>query len=211
MFQWYKFEFIVMCIGKYGDIPNMPKFPPGNGAEIFRGKVMHSLDYCKLDEVATEELMKGKKVVIIGYKKSSIDLAVECAEANRGNLLNVSRRGVSKFIESYLTWKLPLDKYGLKPDHPFVEDYASCQMAILPENFFAEADEGRIMFKRSSQWRFWEGGVVLDDDTKLEADVVLLATGFDGKQKLKSVLPEPYRGLMVDSSGVMPLYRYVRR
>lgn len=116
---------------------------------------------------------------------------------------------MSKFIESYLTWKLPLDKYGLKPDHPFVEDYASCQMAILPENFFAEADEGRIMFKRSSQWRFWEGGVVLDDDTKLEADVVLLATGFDGKQKLRSVLPEPYRGLIVDSSGVMPLYRYV--
>ncbi|CAL9067630.1 probable flavin-containing monooxygenase 1 [Musa acuminata AAA Group] len=258
--QWYKFEFIVMCIGKYGDIPNMPKFPPGEGAEIFRGKVMHSLDYCKLDEDATKELMKGKKVVIIGYKKSSIDLAVECAEANRGedgqpctmvirtlhwtvpsysiwglpfflffstrfsqflherpnqglmkslasHLLTPLRRGVSKFIESYLTWKLPLDKYGLKPDHPFVEDYASCQMAILPENFFAEADEGRIMFKRSSQWRFWEGGVVLDDDTKLEADVVFLATGFDGKQKLRSVLPEPYRGLIVDSSGVMPLYR----
>ena len=97
MFQWYKFEFIVMCIGKYGDIPNMPKFPPGKGAEIFRGKVMHSLDYCKLDEDATKELMKGKKVVVIGYKKSSIDLAVECAEANRGNFLNVSLHCVSLF------------------------------------------------------------------------------------------------------------------
>lgn len=114
---------------------------------------------------------------------------------------------MSRFIESSLTWKLPLEKYGLKPNHPFVEDYASCQMAILPENFFAEADEGRIAFKRSSRWCFWEGGVVLDDNTKLEADVVLLATGFDGKQKLKSVLPEPFRGLIVDSSGVMPLYR----
>ncbi|CAL9110603.1 unnamed protein product [Musa textilis] len=258
--QWCKFEFVVMCIGKYGDVPNMPTFPRGKGPETFLGKVMHSLDYCMLDDEAAKSLMKGKKVVIIGYKKSAIDLAVECAEANHGgdgkpctmvirtlhwtvpsysisglpfflffstrlsqflherpnqglfrslacHLLSPLRRGVSRFIESYLTWKLPLEKYGLKPTHPFVEDYASCQMAILPENFFAEADEGRIAFKRSSRWCFWESGVVLDDDTKLEADVVLLATGFDGKQKLKSVLPEPFRGLIVDSSGVMPLYR----
>ncbi|RWW67113.1 hypothetical protein BHE74_00025458 [Ensete ventricosum] len=80
-------------------------------------------------------------------------------------------------------------------------------MAILPDNFFAEADQGRILFKKSSRWCFWEGGVVLDDGTRLEADVVLLATGFDGKKKLRTVLPEPYRGLIVDSAGVMPLYR----
>ncbi|XP_064966578.1 probable flavin-containing monooxygenase 1 [Musa acuminata AAA Group] len=258
--QWYEFEFVVMCIGKYGDVPNMPEFPRGKGPEVFQGKVMHSLDYCKLDEEAAETLMKDKKVVVIGYKKSAIDLAVECAAVNRGpggeactmvirtlhwtvpsysiwglpfflffstrfsqflherpnqgllrslacHLLSPVRRGVSKFIESYLTWKLPLEKYGLKPDHPFVEDYASCQMAILPDNFFAEADQGRILFKKSSRWCFWEGGVVLDDGTRLEADVVLLATGFDGKRKLRSVLPEPYRGLIVDSAGVMPLYR----
>ncbi|CAL5328729.1 unnamed protein product [Camellia sinensis] len=34
-------------------------------------------------------------------------------------------QAVSKIIESYLAWKLPLDKYGLRPDHPFEEDYAS--------------------------------------------------------------------------------------
>ncbi|OEL14681.1 hypothetical protein BAE44_0024300 [Dichanthelium oligosanthes] len=50
------------------------------------------------------------------------------------------RAGVSKFIESYLTWKLSLNKYGLKPAHPFVEGYASCQMAILPDGFFEMAD-----------------------------------------------------------------------
>ncbi|WOL02653.1 putative flavin-containing monooxygenase 1 [Canna indica] len=256
--QWHEFEFLVMCIGKYGDVPNLPEFPHGGGPEVFRGKVVHSLDYSKLDEEATRDLMKGKKVVIVGYKKSAIDLAVECAEANQEgqpctmlirtlhwtvpsysiwglpffiffstrfsqflherpnqgllktlacHLLSPLRKGVSKFIESYLTWKLPLEKYGLKPDHAFVEDYASCQMAILPENFFAEADRGRILFKRSSQWCFWEGGVILADNTKLEADVVLLATGFEGKKKLRSVLPEPYRGLVVDSSGLMPLFR----
>ncbi|ONK75134.1 uncharacterized protein A4U43_C03F13720 [Asparagus officinalis] len=258
--QWYKCDFVVMCIGKYGDIAKMPVFPYGKGPEIFQGKVMHSMDYCKLDENSASKLMTGKKVVVVGYKKSAIDLALECAEANKGpdgqpctmvirtlhwtvpsysiwglpfflfystrfsqflhprpnqglmrsltcHLLTPMKRGVSKFIESYLAWKLPLDKYGLRPDHPFDEDYASCQMAILPDNFFTEADQGRIRFEKSSKWWFWEKGVVLDDGTKLEADVVFLATGFDGKKKLKSVLPEPFCGLLEDLNGVMPLYR----
>jgi dimethylaniline monooxygenase (N-oxide forming) len=84
MMQLYKFEFVVMCTGKYGDVARMPVFPPGKGPEVFKGKVMHSLDYCKLNEQETVELMRGKKVVVVGYKKSAIDLALECAEANQG-------------------------------------------------------------------------------------------------------------------------------
>ncbi|KAI0495062.1 hypothetical protein KFK09_025209 [Dendrobium nobile] len=258
--EWYKFEFVVMCIGKYGDTPKLPVFPKGKGQDVFKGKVMHALDYCKLNEEEATKLMKGKKVVVVGYKKSAIDLATECAQVNKGpdgqpctmlirtlhwtvpsysiwglpfslfystrlsqflhprpnqgwlrtalcQLSTPLRKGVSKFIESYLTWKLPLNKYGLKPDHPFEEDYASCQMAILPENFFSEADEGRIKFEKTEKWWFWEGGVVLEDRRKLEADIVFLATGFDGKKKLRLVLPQPFSGLLEDSSGVMPLYR----
>ena len=80
-------------------------------------------------------------------------------------------------------------------------------MAILPDNFFVEADKGKIKFAEASKWWFWEKGVVLDDGTRLDADVVFLATGFDGKKKLRSVLPEPFNGLLEDISGVMPLYR----
>jgi dimethylaniline monooxygenase (N-oxide forming) len=125
----------------------------------------------------------------------------------------MQRAGVSKFIESYLAWKLPLDKYGLRPDHPFVEDYASCQMAILPDGFFDMADRDMIRFKRAGPggWCFSRNGVLLDDGTEVEADLVFLATGFEGKDKVRAVLPEPFRGLVVDRSGMMPLYRYVRR
>ncbi|KAB2079944.1 hypothetical protein ES319_A05G036600v1 [Gossypium barbadense] len=259
--QWYAFEFVVVCIGKYGDIPKIPSFPHNKGPEMFQGEVLHSIDYCKLDKDAASQLLKGKKVAVIGYKKSAIDLAVECAEANQGPegqpctmvvrtlhwtvphysvwglpfflfystrasqflhekpnqsflrtmlcyLLSPLRRGVSKFIESYLLWKLPLRKYGLKPDHPFEEDYASCQMAIMPENFFTEADKGNIVFKRSSNWWFWKEGIEFDDNTKMKADVVILATGYDGKKKLKTILPDPFRSLIeYHPSGIMPLYR----
>ncbi|KAK7411822.1 hypothetical protein VNO78_03263 [Psophocarpus tetragonolobus] len=258
--QWYAFEFIVVCIGKYGDIAKLPEFTTNKGPEVFKGRVMHTLDYCKLDQEAATKLLKGKKVVVVGFKKSGIDLAMECAMANQGPegqpctmivrtshwivphywiwglpfsmfystrssqflherpnqglvkallclLLSPLRSGISKFIESYLLWKLPLVKYGLKPEHPFEEDYASCQMAIVPENFFSEADKGNIVFKRASNWSFWSGGIEFEDKSKLEADVVVLATGFDGKKKLKTILAHPFRGLLDYPSGIMPLYR----
>ncbi|KAL7592209.1 hypothetical protein Lser_V15G32787 [Lactuca serriola] len=258
--QWYGFEFIVMCMGKYGDIPIIPKYGMNKGPEVFKGKVMHSQEYSKLNPEESSQLLKGKKVVVVGYKKSGIDLAVECAEANQGEegkactmvvrtshwivphysiwglpfylfystrfsqflharpnqgtlktllcmLFSPARKAASKIIESYILWKLPLVKYGLKPDHPFEEDYASCQMAILPESFFHEADKGKINFKRASNWWFWEGGIEFEDNTKLEADVVLLATGYDGKKKLRDVLPEPFRSFLEFPSGMMPLYR----
>ncbi|EEF46171.1 probable flavin-containing monooxygenase 1 [Ricinus communis] len=258
--QWYGFELLVVCIGKYGDVKRMPVFPPYKGEEAFGGKVLHSMDYSKLDKDGVRDLLQGKKVAIVGYKKSAIDLAVECAMANQGPkgqpctvvirtlhwtvpsywiwglpfffffstrssqflherpnqscfktllclLLSPMRKAISKFVESYLAWKLPLVKYGLKPDHPFVEDYASCQMAILPEQFFPEADKGNILFKRTSKWWFWNGGIEFEDHTKLEADVVLLATGYEGRKKLQDLLPQPFSSLMIDSSGIMPLYR----
>ena len=95
----------------------------------------------------------------------------------------------------------------MKPDHPFEEDYASCQMAIMPENFFTEADKGNIVFKRPSKWWFWKEGIQFDDNTKMKADVVILATGYDGKKKLKTILPEPFRSLIEHPSGITPLYR----
>ncbi|XP_061361534.1 probable flavin-containing monooxygenase 1 [Gastrolobium bilobum] len=258
--QWYSFEFVVVCVGKFGDIPNIPAFPRKKGPEIFKGKVLHSLDYCKLDQEAATELLKGKKVVVVGFKKSGIDLAMECAQANQGPegrpctmvirtlhwivphywiwglpfflfystrssqflherpnqgllrtliclMLSPMRRGISKFIDSYLLWKLPLDKYGLKPEHSFEEDYASCQMAIMPENFFSEVEKGKIVFKKASNWWFWNEGIEFEDNSKLEADVVVLATGFDGKKKLKTILPEPFCSLLEYPSGIMPLYR----
>ncbi|CAI0387558.1 unnamed protein product [Linum tenue] len=261
IFQWYEFEMLVVCTGKYGDVPKIPEFPQKRGPEIFKGKVMHSMDYCKLDKEEATELMRGKKVAIIGFKKSAIDLAVECAQANQGPegkpctmvirtlhwtvphywvwglpfflffstrssqfihqrpnqnllraflclLLSPLRHAVSKFIESYLLHKLPLQKYGLNPDHPFVEDYASCQMAITPNDFFPEADKGNILFKRASKWCFTTTGLqFLDDNTRLDADLVLLATGYDGKKKLTDIIPEPFRSFLEYPSGVMPLYR----
>lgn len=77
----------MVCIGKYGDIPRIPELPHNKGPQVFQGQVLHALDYCKLENDAASELLKDKKVVVIGYKKSALDLAVECAEANQGKYI----------------------------------------------------------------------------------------------------------------------------
>ncbi|KAK9041341.1 hypothetical protein V6N11_016446 [Hibiscus sabdariffa] len=203
--KWYAFEFVVVCIGQYGDIPKIPEFPNNKGPEIFKGKILHTIDYCKLNKEAASQLLEGNKVVVVGYKKSAIDLAVDIAQANQGaegKPCTMVRLGVSKLMESLL-WKLPLKKYGLKPDHRF----ASCQIATVPENFFAEADKGNIVFKRASEWWFWEEGIEFDDNTKTKTDVVILGTGYNGMEKLKTILPEPFRSMIDYPYGIMALYR----
>ncbi|CAN1170449.1 Probable flavin-containing monooxygenase 1 [Linum perenne] len=259
--KWHEFKLLVVCTGKYGDIPNIPQFPTGRGPETFKGKVMHVIDYCKLDKQEATRLMKGKKVAIVGFKKSAIDLTLECAEANEGPegkpctmiirtlhwtvpdylvwglplfyflstrssqffnprpdqgllrtllclLSTPLRRAISMFIESYILHKLPLKKYGLKPEHPFLEDFASCMMGILPHEFFKKVENGKIMFKRASNWSFCHDGLMFDDNTILEADIVIFATGYSGKKKLTNIIPEPFRAKLEDPfSGLMLLYR----
>jgi len=40
------------------------------------------MDYSKMGTKKATEMVKGKRVTIIGYLKSAIDIAAECAVAN---------------------------------------------------------------------------------------------------------------------------------
>ncbi|VVB17740.1 unnamed protein product [Arabis nemorensis] len=214
---WHAFEFVVVCTGKYGDVPRIPSFPAEKGPEIFKGKVLHSMDYSRLRKEETSLLLRGKKVAIIGLKKSAIDLALESTSANQGEegeTCTMVVRTPHWVIPHHWVWGLPFFlfystrasqflhdrpnqsfiikrpllsplfssvKYGLKPDHTFEEDYASCQLPIIPENFFDE-----------------------------DADVVILATGYDGMEKLKTIVPQPFGTWLEFPWDIMPLYRYVQ-
>ncbi|CAJ2657085.1 unnamed protein product [Trifolium pratense] len=259
----HKAEFVILCIGKFSGLSNIPEFPFGKGPEVFKGKVMHSMDYAALDNKTAAELIKNKRVTVIGSRKSAHDLATECAVKNGvthpctmilrnvhwfipnfkiwgfnlaflyfnrfselfvhkpgehfllsllATLLSPLRWGMSKLVETYLKWNLPLKKYGLLPNHSFHQDMYKCSFGVLPELFYDKVKEGSLVIKKSQNFSFSKEGLIIDGETKpLETDVVIFATGFNGNQKLRNIFKSPIFQNYINGStnANVPLYRQI--
>ncbi|KAJ6408152.1 hypothetical protein OIU84_011456 [Salix udensis] len=202
------------------------------GLKCSRAKVMHSEDFSALDNLTAAELIKTKRVTIVGSHKTASDIAAECASANgvkypctmiKRNahwflpilwppMLSPLRWGVSKLIETYLRWNLPLKKYGMVPKFSFLEDFSSCQIAMLPDKFYDRVEEGSIIIKNSHNLSFCEEGLIIDGENRpIETDVVIFATGFKGDEKLRNIFESPVfkNNIMGSPTATVSLYRQI--
>ncbi|MCL7035484.1 hypothetical protein MKW94_005545 [Papaver nudicaule] len=258
--QVHEVEFVILCIGRFSGVPNIPEFAPNKGPDaLVNGKVIHSMDYAAMDDYEATRFVKGKRVTIVGYQKSALDMANECAITNGAEnpctllyrnlhwnipadyspytvlaalylnrfselmlykpgeglflrhlvtLLSPLRWAISKCVESYIKFKLPLKKYNLIPEHRFSADVTSCSISIAPKSFYDRVEDGSILLKKSKGFSFYASGLAFEDDAiaPLETDIVILCTGYRGDSKLKNIFKSPTFQDYV-SNSMVPLYR----
>ena len=68
----YEFDLVVICIGLYSNIPNIPEYPD---KDKFLGEVIHN------SSLKSEDQLRNKRVAVVGYGKSATDAALEAANA----------------------------------------------------------------------------------------------------------------------------------
>ncbi|KAL0315472.1 UNVERIFIED_CONTAM: putative flavin-containing monooxygenase 1 [Sesamum radiatum] len=120
------------------------------------------------------------------------------------------RWGMSKLIESYLRWRLPLKKYNMIPKGSVLQETSSCQILFLPPNFYNKVEDGSIVLKKSQRLSFCKEGLILDgEDDPVKADIVIFATGYKGDEKLKNIFSSPtFQNCIAGSpTSAIPLYR----
>ena len=67
-----EFDLVVICIGLYSNVPNLPEFP---NRDTFGGEVIHN------SKLKSSEQLSGRRVAVVGYGKSATDAAIESAAA----------------------------------------------------------------------------------------------------------------------------------
>ncbi|KAL5788985.1 hypothetical protein ACOSP7_005934 [Xanthoceras sorbifolium] len=105
----HQMDFVILSMGRFSDVPNIPEFPPKKGPKAFHGKVIHSMDYAAMDYQSAANFVKGKQVTVVGFQKYALDIAMECSAANGlENPCRVLYKSEHWNVPDYHPWGLPL-------------------------------------------------------------------------------------------------------
>ncbi len=160
------FDFVMVSNGHYSDGKNTLRFP---NQDLYQGKVMTERDLKSLDE------FKGKRVAVVGFGKSAVDMADFAAQQQAAQVFHVFRTP---------RWMFPRLLFGVHFSRFFFNRFGS---VMMPSWSHPSAME-RMIHTRSkgvvqSFWKMIEqivSGKVLKRGAKL---------GPDAHERLRSVIP----------------------
>ncbi|KAJ9196265.1 hypothetical protein DTO164E3_6321 [Paecilomyces variotii] len=214
------YDALFVCSGK-NTKPHIPAF---KGMESFQGEIFHSHVYRR------PEGFKGKRVAIIGFGSSAVDIASEICEQGEQCYL-ITRRGgwvcpryvfgkpvqawdsrfsqvfptsISQWVQTKLIehvgGKLPPE---LQPEHAILE-----ANPVIRSGFIENINAGRIKPLRAGIEEVTATGLTLTSGETLGVDAIILCTGYDIEYP---VIPEDcYRSKhseFIDSPNSVHLYR----
>ncbi|MCD7463999.1 hypothetical protein HAX54_051897 [Datura stramonium] len=160
----YQVDFVVVCVGRFSQVPNIPEFPPNKGPEAFEGKVIHSMDYSNMDSKTAADFVRGKHVAVVGFQKSGMDIAMECSAVNGVERpCTVVIRTPHWNLPDYFPWGFPLE--CIHPQIPqvaiigFSESIANLYTSEIRCRWLAELLDGKfklpsikVMEKDIEEW-----------------------------------------------------------
>lgn len=98
------------------------------------------------------------------------------------------------------------------PQDSVLKDTSAGLLAYMPDpdDFFDAVQKGSIKLQKSPRYTFYEKGISIkeDEDTQIEADIVIFATGFDGVGKIKNIFESPKFGHYIADPPRVGLYRF---
>ncbi|CAI9769769.1 unnamed protein product [Fraxinus pennsylvanica] len=107
--ETYQVDFVILCLGRYSDVPKFPNFPANKGPEAFPGKVIHSMEYSNMDHATAHKFIQGKQVTVVGFQKSGMDISMEISTANGiEHPCTLLYRTEHWNIPDYIPWGVPL-------------------------------------------------------------------------------------------------------
>jgi len=161
------FDFVMVSNGHYSDGKNNLRFPD---QDLYQGRVMTERDLKSLEE------FKGKRIAIIGFGKSAVDMADFAAQQHAEQVFHIFRTP---------RWMFPRQLFGVHFTHYFFNRFGSMMMPSWSHPSAVE----RMMHLRTpgfvrSFWKMIEGllrAKIMKRGAKLGPDI---------QQRLRSLIPD---------------------
>ncbi|MCC3158448.1 NAD(P)-binding domain-containing protein [Hymenobacter sp. 15J16-1T3B] len=192
------FERVIVASGRY----NKPSYPDTPGLDHFHGRVIHSMEY------RGREQFRGQRVLVVGNSISGLEIASDLAQDASITVISSARKPryiARKIMHGLPTDQLAFTRFGayINQALPPAEAAEGLKQLILSavgnpadfgglrpadslmeagvsqcQDYLDHVQSGRIRAVTGVQ-AYAPGRVVLTDGEVLEADAIILATGYD--------------------------------